>query len=100
MDALLKRLAAASMHVGAGEEALAEGAHGAAREELDAAADVLAALRAEWPRLDARERTLVGRTAAPLRARLDAAVGRLPRASALSTGLAEADPEQELEPEG
>jgi hypothetical protein len=45
------------------------------------------------------ERTLVGRTAAPLRSRLDAAQARLPRRSALSEGAPESDPEEDAEPE-
>jgi hypothetical protein len=83
MDALLKELADASMAVGAGEEALEEGANTSAR----------------WPELGPAERTVVGKTAAPLRARLDAAQARLPKATALTEVAGEVDPEDEEEPE-
>ncbi len=99
MDALLKELADASMAVGAAEEALAEGAIIAARDRLDDAAAILAALRERWPELSTAERGVVGKTAPPLRARLDAAQARLPKLSALREVAAEPDPEQESEPE-
>lgn len=99
MDALLKQLADASMAVGEAEEALAEGANTTARDRLDDAAATLAALRERWPELSAPERALVGKTAAPLRTRLDAAQARLPKLSALSQAPVEADPEDEQEPE-
>jgi hypothetical protein len=99
VDALLKELAEASMAVGEAEEALAEGANTTARDRLDDAAAILAALRERWPELGAAERTLVGKTAAPLRSRLDAAQARLPKASALSEVAPEPDPEDEQEPE-
>ena len=98
MDALLKELAAASMALGAGEELLGEGAHSSAREQLDDAAGRLAQLRERWPELSRAERAIVGKTAAPLRERLDAARARLPAVSALSQAPAVADPEQETEP--
>ena len=60
MDALLKELADASMAVGAAEEALGEGANAAARDRLDAAATILAALRERWPELSAAERAVDG----------------------------------------
>jgi hypothetical protein len=99
MDELLKLLAGASMHLQAGEDALGEGAHATASDELDAAGEVLATLRGRWPEMSPAERTLVGRTAAPLRSRLDAAQARLPRRSALSEGAPESDPEEDAEPE-
>lgn len=99
MDALLKQLADASMAVGEAEEALEEGANTTARDRLDDAAATLADLRERWPQLSAAERTLVGKTAAPLKARLDTAQARLPKLSALSQAPAEADPEDEQEPE-
>jgi len=99
VDALLKELADASMAVGAAEEALAEGANTAARDRLDDAAAILAALRERWPELSAAERGVVGKTAAPLRARLDAAQARLPKLSSLREVATEPDPEQESEPE-
>ncbi len=99
MDALLKELAGASLALGEAEEALLEGAGLAARDRLEDAAATLAALRARWPDLSSAERALVGRTAAPLRARLDAAQARLPRRAALTEAVAEPDPEDEQEPE-
>jgi len=99
VDALLKELADASMAIGAAEEALEEGADVTARDRLDDAAAILAALRKRWPELSAAERGVVGRTAAPLRARLDAAQARLPKLSALREVALEPDPEQESEPE-
>ena len=99
MDALLKELADASMAVGEAEEALDEGANTTARDRLDDAGAILAALRERWPELSAAERAVVGKTAAPLRARLDAAQARLPKGSALREVTAEPDPEDETEPE-
>ncbi|MCW3010293.1 MAG: hypothetical protein JWO90_697 [Solirubrobacterales bacterium] len=99
MDALLKELADASMAVGAGEEALEEGANTSARDRLDEAAAILTSLRERWPELGPAERTVVGKTAAPLRARLDAAQARLPKATALTEVAGEVDPEDEEEPE-
>ena len=87
------------MAVGAGEEALDEGAPTTAREELDRAGDVLAGLRERWPELGPAERKLVGTTAAPLRGRLDKAVARLPKATALTEAAPVDDPEQESDPD-
>ncbi|MCW3049238.1 MAG: hypothetical protein JWO74_3522 [Solirubrobacterales bacterium] len=98
MDAHLKLLADVALHVSAAEEALAEGASISAAGELDAADAGLAELRERWPSMPAFERTLVGRTAAPVRQRLDEARARLPRRSALSEGAAEHDAEEEVEP--
>jgi len=98
MDALLKELADASMAVGAAEEALAEGANVAARDRLDDAAAILAALRERWPELSAAERAVVGKTAAPLRRALEAGRARLPGLSALRGGAPEPDPEDERSP--
>lgn len=100
MDALLKELADASMALAVAEEALDEGAYTSARDQLDDAAGRLAALRERWPELSGAERTLVGRTAAPLRARLDAARARLPKAAALTdVAPTPADPEEDEEPD-
>jgi len=99
VDALLKELADASMAVGDAEEALAEGANLTARERLDDAAATLATLRERWPTLSAAERGVVGKTAAPLRARLDAAQARLPKLSALREVPAEPDCEHDADPE-
>jgi hypothetical protein len=98
MDDTLKTLAEAGLAVEAAEEALAEGAAGTAEEQLDAAAEALAVLRARWAEMPARERTIVGASAAPLRKRLDALRARLPKRRALAEGEAEVDPEQEQEP--
>ena len=94
----LKVLAEASLAVERAEEAAGDGAFTAAREALDEAELELAALRERWPTMSAAERTLVGRAAAPVRRRLDALAGRMPRSSALSDAAPEDDPEQERDP--
>lgn len=99
MDAHLKALAAVSEALSAAEEHLAAGEAGGAREQLDAAGEGLAALRARWPSLDAAQRRVVGATAAPLRARLDGLVARLPSRGAPARAPAPADPEQESHPQ-
>jgi hypothetical protein len=99
MDDLLKMAADAGVHVSAAEDALDEGAFEAARGALDEAADALAVLRERWPAMSAAERAVVGKAAASVRARLDAAAVRLPARRALSEGAAEADPEQDRDPE-
>jgi hypothetical protein len=99
MDALLKLAADAGHEVSTAEAALEEGAHETAREALDRAGDVLAALRARWPQMSAAERAIVGPAAATVRERLDAAGARVPARRALSEGAAEADPEEEQDPE-
>lgn len=99
MDELLKQLAEAGLRVGEAEEAREAGELIAAREAVDAADDALGALRTAWPTMSGPERDLVGRTAAPLRARLDAVRKALPKVTALSDGAPEADPEQDVDPE-
>lgn len=99
MDVHLKLLADASLEVTAAEEAVAEAAFQSARDRADAAAGALSALRAAWPAMGAAERAVVGPAAAGVRGRLDAVARGIPRASALSEGPAEVDPEQELEPD-
>ncbi|XAY07931.1 hypothetical protein DSM112329_04825 [Paraconexibacter sp. AEG42_29] len=84
MDAHLKALADISMALSAAEEFLDESAHLNARDQLDAASEGLTALRDQWPQMSAAERTVVGRTAAPLRDRLDAGRARLPKLTALT----------------
>lgn len=84
MDAHLKALADISLALGAAEEYLDEASHLNARDRLDAAAEGLAALRAQWPEMSPAERTVVGRTATPLRDRLDAGRARLPKLTALT----------------
>jgi hypothetical protein len=98
MDELLKRVADAGLHVSAAEEAVADARWQGARDEIDAAEDILSALRERWPQLGATERTLLGRMASPLRARLDAAQRALPRTTALVVVEAESDPEEDAEP--
>lgn len=99
MDAHLKLLADASLAVSEAEEALEEQAFHRAAERLDAARDGLAELRAGWPEMSAAERNVVGGAAKPVRARIDDAARRVPKASALSEAAAVEDPEQETEPE-
>lgn len=99
MDALLKLLAGAGMHIGAGEEAIGEQAWSAARDELDAAEEVLQDLRARWPELSGPEKTIVGKTATPLKARIEAARTQLPKVAAVSEGTPEADAEQDADPD-
>jgi hypothetical protein len=94
----LKVLAEASLAVERAEAAAGEGAFTAAREAVDEAERELAALRARWPDMSTSERAVVGRTAGPVRGRLDALKGRLPRTRALSDALPEHDPEQERDP--
>jgi hypothetical protein len=94
----LKVLAEASLAVERAEAAAGEGAFTAAREALDEAELELAKLRGRWPAMSAAERTLVGRAAAPVRRRLDALAGRMPRSRALSDAAPEHDPEQERDP--
>lgn len=83
MDAYLKPLADVSMALTAAEEALEAGSTLAAREATDEAAEQLDALRGAWPQMSKAERQIVGQTAKPLRERLDAVRGRLPRLVAL-----------------
>jgi hypothetical protein len=94
----LKVLAEASLAVERAEAAAGEGALTAAREALDEAERELGVLRTRWQGMSAAERALVGRAAAPVRARLDAVRGRMPRARALSDAAPEHDPEHERDP--
>jgi hypothetical protein len=98
MDAHLKVLAEVSLGVERAETAAGEGAFTAAREALDDAERGLQLLRERWPEMSGGERVVVGRTAAPVRQRLDALAARLPRVSALSQAAPENDPEQERDP--
>jgi hypothetical protein len=98
MDAHLKVLAEVSLGVERAETAAGEGAFTAAREALDEAERGLQLLRERWPEMSSGERVVVGRTAAPVRRRLDALAARLPRVSALSQAAPEDDPEQEQDP--
>ena len=98
MDLDLKVLAEASMAVERAEAAVGDGAFMAAREALDEAELHLATLRERWTAMEAAERTLVGRAAAPVRQRIDAIAHRLPRATGLSEAAPEEDPEQDQDP--
>jgi hypothetical protein len=98
MDAHLKVLAEASLTLERAETAAGEGAFTAAREALDEAEHGLQLLRERWPEMASSERVVVGRTAAPIRQRLDALQARLPRVSALTQAAPEHDPEQEQDP--
>jgi hypothetical protein len=98
MDAHLKLLAEVSLAVERAETAAGEGGFTSAREALDEAETGLQVLRERWPEMAAGERALVGRAAAPVKQRLDAVAGGLPRPSALSQAAPEHDPEQEQDP--
>ena len=98
MDAELKQLAEVGLAVSAAEEALGQSAFTQAAEALDRAADGLVQLRARWPALNATQRALIGRTAAPLRARLDRARQRLLARTALSVAPPERDPDEDVDP--
>lgn len=99
MDAQLKALADASLEVAAAEEALGDEAFHSARERLDGADALLADLRAQWPRMSAAERGVVGPAAKAVKDRLEAAGRRIPRLSALTQAAPVADPEQDAAPE-
>jgi len=94
----LKLLADASLQVEAAEAAIAETAYQNAREALDVAEEHLAELREAWPEMGSAERQIVGKTATPLKARIDAAAKLIPKRTTLTEVAEEADPEQEIEP--
>ena len=98
MDGHLKQLAEVGLALTAGEEAIERSAFMRAAEALDHAADGLASMRARWPAMTPAERTLVGRTAAPLRVRLDRARQRLPARTAFSLAPPERDPDEDVDP--
>ena len=98
MDAYLKLLADAGLAVGGAEEAAGAGETGQAIEAIDRADEALTALRDAWPAMAPGERAIVGRTAAPLRARVDRVRGGLPKRAALSEGAPERDPDEEIDP--
>ena len=99
MDAHLKKLADVSLQVCEAEEAAGEGNFAVARDAVDLAAAGLGELRESWAEMSAPERRVVGAAAGPVRVRLDAVAGRIPKVSALSEGEPVVDPEQESEPE-
>lgn len=98
MDTLLKQLADASLEVTAAEAAVEEAAFHTARERLDAAEVILAALREGWAGFSQAERGVVGPAAKAVKDRADAAGRRIPRPTALSEGAPVEDPEQEEAP--
>ena len=98
VDGHLKLLAEVSLAVEWAETAVGDGGFTGAREALDEAEEGLQILRERWPEMGAAERALVGRAAGPVKQRLDAVAGRLPRPSALSEVAPEHDPEQEQDP--
>jgi predicted NBD/HSP70 family sugar kinase len=98
VDAHLKLLAEAGLELTQAEEAAGAGEIGQAEEALDRADEALAELRAGWTAMTAPERAIVGRAAAPLRARLDMLRARLPKRVALSEGAPERDPDEEVDP--
>jgi hypothetical protein len=99
MDALLKRLADASLEVAAAEDAVGEEAFHTARERLDGAEAVLADLREQWAGMSQAERSVVGPAASAVKARSDALGRQIPKPTALSQGAPIADPEQDEAPE-
>jgi hypothetical protein len=100
MDDLLKLAADAGHEISTAEEALEDGAHDAARDALDRAADHLSTLRDRWPEMSAAERAIVGPSARAVRTRLDTASAQIPARRTLSQAPAEVDPEQESDPDG
>jgi len=98
VDEHLKSLAETALEVAAAEEALDAGDPGPARDALERAQAGLAALRERWPSMTQAERRILGPAAAPVRRRLDAALARLPRRTALSEGRPEHDVEEDVDP--
>ncbi|HSD78090.1 MAG TPA: hypothetical protein VLA98_11825 [Solirubrobacteraceae bacterium] len=98
MDEHLKLLADAGLDISAAEDALDAADPGTARGALERAEAALADLRGRWAAMSAAERAIVGRAAAPLRGRLDAALARLPRRAAFAEGAPEHDTEEDVDP--
>ena len=98
MDAYLKLLADAGLAADDAETAAGAGETGQATDAIDRADEALTALRDAWPGMSAAERGIVGRTAAPLRARVDRVRTRLPTRVALSEGTPERDPDEDVDP--
>jgi len=98
VDAYLKLLADAGLALADAEEAAGAGENGQAGEAIDRSDEALTALRDAWGAMSPAERTLVGRTAAPMRARLDRMRDALPKRVALSEGAPERDPDEEIDP--
>jgi hypothetical protein len=98
VDAYLKLLADAGLAVDGAEEAAGAGETGQAIEAIDRADEALTELRDAWPAMAPGEQAIVGRTAAPLRARVDRVRSGLPKRTALSEGAPERDPDEEVDP--
>jgi hypothetical protein len=98
VDAYLKLLADAGLATDDAEAAAGAGETGQARDAIDRADEALTELRDAWPAMNAAERGIVGRTAAPLRARLDGLRTRLPKRRTLSEGAPERDPDEDVDP--
>ena len=98
MDEHLKLLAEAGLALSEAEDSIQADERGAASDALDRADAHLASLRERWTSMGAAERTIVGKAAAPLRTRLDAAHRQLKPRAALSQGAPERDPEQDEDP--
>jgi len=100
MDELLKLSADAGVEVSAAETALEDDMPQAARDALDRADDLLAALRERWPAMTSAERAVIGNAAAAVRRRRDAVAARVPVRRVVSDAPVEVDPEQDQDPEG
>jgi hypothetical protein len=98
MDLHLPLLADVNFHVGIAEEACDEGAWVTARNNLDKAEVSFEELRGYWPDFDATERGLFAAMVAPVRARYEATLRRVPVVAAISQGEPEADAEDETPP--
>jgi Arc/MetJ-type ribon-helix-helix transcriptional regulator len=98
MDVELKLLADTSLAVDRAEQAVADGAFTSARDAIDEAERGLQELRDRWQRMTPAERNVVGRAAAPVKRRLDAAERRIPTTRALSRAAPEHDPEHDEDP--
>lgn len=98
-DLRLPLLAAASMHIGAAEEAFGEGAIRTCEHELDKAEQAMSELRQEYRELATSDKGLLGAMAAPLSRRIGELRVKMPAASSVSDAEAVADPEKHLNPE-
>src|SRR4029079_17752722 len=98
VDVYLKLLADAGLALADAEEAAGAGENGQAAEATDGWNETLTALRDAWGAMSPAERTLVGRTAAPMRARLDRLRGALPQRGALRAGAPGRESDEEIDP--
>jgi hypothetical protein len=98
VDDHLKLMAEAGLALTEAEEALDADQRTQAADAIDRAGGYLATLRISWANMAPAEQAIVGTTARPLRGRLDAATRRLRPRSALSQGVPEPDPEQDVDP--